>query len=50
MPFVLVRDIPSTVDGVASQENMVRDRYASVFKDVEGLIDDHSTSLIMGRG
>jgi|SRR5277367_1183560 len=42
VPFVLVRELPSTIDNVASQESIVKDRYASVFSDVEGLIDDHS--------
>jgi IMP and pyridine-specific 5'-nucleotidase len=42
VPFVLVRELPSTIDNVASQESVVKDRYASVFSDVEGLIDDHS--------
>jgi len=42
VPFVLVRELPSTFDNVTSQESMVKDRYASVFSDVEGLINDHS--------
>jgi len=44
VPFVLVRELPSTIDNVESQESVVKDRYASVFRDVEGLIDDHSIS------
>jgi IMP and pyridine-specific 5'-nucleotidase len=42
VPFVLVRELPSTEQNVTDQEIIVRDRYASVFKDVQGLIDDHS--------
>jgi IMP and pyridine-specific 5'-nucleotidase len=45
VPFVLVRELPFTGAKVQSQENLVRDRYASVFADVEGLIDDHSVLL-----
>ena len=37
VPFVLVREL-ANVHG----QNIVRDRYSGVFKDVEGLIDDHS--------
>ena len=39
--FVLVRELPFTTANVQSDENLVRDRYSSVFADVEGLIDDH---------
>ena len=42
VPFVLVRDLPFKTPNVQKQENLVKDRYASVFADVEGLIDDHS--------
>jgi len=44
VPFVLVRDQPSAaeVEDSRHQENAVRDRYANVFADVEGLIADHS--------
>lgn len=43
VPFVLVRAQPSaTNDETENQENSVRDRYANVFADVEGLIADHS--------
>jgi IMP and pyridine-specific 5'-nucleotidase len=45
VPFVLVRDLPFKTPNVQNQENLVRDRYASVFADVEGLIDDHSIVL-----
>ena len=44
VPFVLVRELPFTTAKVQSHENLVRDRYASVFSDVEGLIEDHSSS------
>jgi IMP and pyridine-specific 5'-nucleotidase len=44
VPFVLVRELPSTTDNIKTQESVVKDRYASVFSDVEGLIDDHSMS------
>jgi hypothetical protein len=46
VPFVLVRELPSTIDNVASQESIVKDRYASVFSDVEGLIEDHSIHFL----
>ena len=44
VPFVLVRDQPSVagIEDSRHQEIAVRDRYASVFADVEGLIADHS--------
>jgi len=45
VPFVLVRDRPIRTTNVQNQENLVQDRYASVFADVEGLIDDHSIVL-----
>ena len=41
VPFVLVRELAN----VQSSQNIVRDRYAGVFSDVEGLIDDHSIYL-----
>ena len=37
VPFVLVRELNGHT------QNLVRDRYAGVFADVEGLIDDHSS-------
>lgn len=45
VPFVLVRELPFASNNVQSHENLVRDRYASVFSDVEGLIEDHSSPL-----
>jgi IMP and pyridine-specific 5'-nucleotidase len=47
VPFVLVRELPSvtsiTPTRLGGRENTVKERYANVFGDVEGLIDDHST-------
>jgi IMP and pyridine-specific 5'-nucleotidase len=43
VPFVLVREQPSVTAEDESRENAVRERYAKVFADVEGLIADHST-------
>ena len=45
VPFVLVRELPFSCTNVHNHENLVSDRYASVFSDVEGLIEDHSCSL-----
>ena len=45
VPFVLVRELSSTSANNKSQENQVKERYANVFADVEGLIDDHSTAI-----
>ena len=42
VPFVLVRELPSVTAKVPSQDKTVKERYANVFGDVEGLIDDHS--------
>jgi len=43
VPFVLVRDVPSKSDFESeNNENAVKNRYACVFSDVEGLIEDHS--------
>ena len=42
--FVLVRELPFT-SANGHHENLVRDRYVSVFSDVEGLIEDHSSPL-----
>lgn len=45
VPFVLVRELPFTFANGHNQENLLRDRYANVFSDVEGLIEDHSSPL-----
>jgi len=45
VPFVLVRELPSSAAKQHrhhSHEQSVRQRYASVFADVEALIEDHS--------
>jgi len=44
VPFVLVRELPSASKPHRhhSHEHSVRQRYASVFADVEALIEDHS--------
>ena len=42
VPFVLVRELPSVKADNQTHENVVRERYANVFYDVEGLIEDHS--------
>ena len=42
MPFVLIRELPSTEKESRRQEALVRERYAEVFQDVEELIADHS--------
>jgi IMP and pyridine-specific 5'-nucleotidase len=44
VPFVLVREQPSVTAEDESRESAVRERYAKVFADVEGLIADHSTT------
>lgn len=46
VPFVLVRELSSIAANNESQENLVRERYASVFHDVEGLIEDHSKCTV----
>jgi IMP and pyridine-specific 5'-nucleotidase len=48
VPFVLVRELPSTAKDTRKSEALVRERYAGVFKDVEELIEDHSMSLTKG--
>ena len=48
VPFVLVRELPPSASMQNlhhSHEHTVRQRYASVFADVEGLIEDHSILL-----
>jgi IMP and pyridine-specific 5'-nucleotidase len=48
VPFVLVRKYPTATveDSEGLHENALRDRYANVFADVEGLIADHSLSPV----
>ena len=43
VPFVLIRELPSTERESRRDEALVRERYAEVLKDVEELIEDHST-------